>query len=191
MDRRKMLLLLCLVLMACAVLVACDDDDRKAKERWAFNHETDKAVLTVYEDGSAEFQGKEYTKYEVGDKVIKMTAKDGSVDEFRYYDDEKYRYIYLTSTYDFYESDTFAGYDGSTLVGAWTKGEDKESFQFTPNGTFLEDGYWAGYYFPHDDGSIKLVYDNQVFDDTTIYYTIKDKKLTIEYPWLMIKMPEE
>ena len=101
----------------------------------------------------------------------------------RYYDsDTGKRYLYQKITLDYYSGD-----DSSTLIGAWACDNDW-SFQFSDKGTFLEDGLWAGYFFVQDDGSIRLVYDNQVYDTITIYYELKGGQLIIDYPFGMVKM---
>ena len=179
------------------LLVACKDnetekDNKPIKEQWAYMEDEGTPCLKFYEDGSAAFKTErdgaaakltQYSKYELTEDFLKLTAEDGTATEMRYYDsDTGKRYLYQKITLDYYSGD-----DSSTLIGAWASDNDW-SFQFSDKGTFLEDGLWAGYFFVRDDGSIRLVYDNQVYDTITIYYELKGGQLIIDYPFGMVKM---
>jgi hypothetical protein len=65
---------------------------------------------------------------------------------------------------------------------------EKMVLLFTDKGTFLEDGYFPGYYTVDEANStLKLVYNDQ-FEDTICYFRLEGDKLYIEYPWPMVKM---
>lgn len=193
MNCKKVLLFLCVA--AAMLLTACKDDETDkgaVKEQWAYLEDESNACLKFYEDGSAAFRSddagskfKMYKQYDLTADKLKLTAEDGSVLEMKYYDtDTGKRYMYQKVTLDYYD-----GNDSSTLIGAWLA-KNEWSFQFTDKGTFLEDGLWAGYFIVNDDGSIKLIYDNRVFSDTIIYYSLENGKLILDYPFGMVKMAQ-
>ena len=186
MGRKKLFGLLCTI-AACAVLAGCG---KQVKEQWAYTYELNEPVLIFYEDGSAEYKDDRYKSYEVTADHVCLTDKGGKTKEMKYYDSENgVRHLYDTKTYEFMES--AIDLDSSTLQGIWTN-DNGWSYQFTANGTFLEDGLWAGYYFVDEDGSIRLRYDNDGnFDSISIYYTIDNGKLTVEYPWSLVKMDKK
>ena len=51
-------------------------------EHWAYNHEPDKEVLTLYDNGKAVFEDGDYT-YSKDDGFINLTAQDGEVSSHR------------------------------------------------------------------------------------------------------------
>ena len=71
-----------------------------------------------------------------------------------------------------------------------TIGPDGASYDLKglDKGTFLEDGLWAGYFIPNGEGSLRLIYDNQVFSDIILYYSLENGKLILDYPFGMVKM---
>ena len=191
-----MLFLLCALTLV-LMLAACTTDDPEEErgsvtEQWAYMEDDKTPCLKLYEDGTAAFREARFTagtkltkykSYEWTDTTLKLTAEDGTVTEMRYYDTESKRYLYQKLTYDFYK-----GEDKDTLIGAWIR-DNEWSFQFSDKGTFLEDGLWAGYYTVGEDHSIKLVYDTQgAFPDTTLYYSLENGKLILDYPFGMVKM---
>ena len=196
MNFRKAVFFLCTAI-AMMMLVACEGnetgkDNKPVKEQWAYLEDEGTPCLKLYEDGSAAFKTEksgatakltQYKKYEFTDEVLKLTAEDGSVTEMKYYDtDTGKRYVYQKITLDYYSGD-----DSSTLIGAWTC-DNEWSFQFSDKGTFLEDGLWAGYFIPNGEGSLRLIYDNQVFSDIILYYSLENGKLILDYPFGMVKM---
>ncbi|MBO4668501.1 MAG: hypothetical protein J5648_00830 [Lachnospiraceae bacterium] len=187
------------IMMMCFILTGCKEDTKNKEdlsnvaERWAYSHETDKAVLILYKDGTASFNGIKYKSYEVTDKSYKFTAEDGTVTEHRYYDGKDFdgqsrRYIYRKMYYQLVP-DLLTG--DSPVIGYWQGvGEyEKLSYQFTDKGTFYEDETLPGHYFvDEDEGSILLSYDGYL-SNTLIYYSIDGDKMTVDYPWGMVQMP--
>ena len=104
-------------------------------------------------------------------------------------------FIYLTKEPNgdklyIYEQTTYK-YDGEGepegLIGQWSCAEKKWKFEFTDDGTFMEDGYFPGYYIVDEaEGSFKLIYNDR-FEDTVCYYNITGDELLLEYPWCMVK----
>lgn len=176
MGFKRALALLCTTMLFVILLTGCG---KTAKEQWAYIHDTEKPVLSFYEDGTAEFKDAKYASYEITDKAIKLTDKKGNVSEYEYYDDGETRYVYDDKTYSYAMGD-----DSSQLIGVWKS--DEWSYQFTEKGTFLEDGYFPGYYQVREGGIIHLIY-NDPFPDVDLRYELKDGKLIIDYPWPMVK----
>lgn len=150
--------------------------------RWAYVHDTENAALVFETTGYAVLDGEPYT-YEYDDQFIKLTAMDGTVTNMRYVADNKGMYIYKHTTYTYTGSGAPNG-----LIGNWECKEKKWLFEFSDKGTFMEDGYFPGYYsVDEENGTFKLMY-NDHFEDTECYYSIDGNELSIEYPWRMVKM---
>lgn len=149
---------------------------------WAYIHDKETAVVVFREDGTAQYEDKDYS-FECDSQFINLKDTEGETIQLRYTLDDQGMYLYKKTTY------TFSGEgkpDG--LVGEWTCAEKKWNFAFTDAGTFLEDGYFPGNYIVDDKKStFKLTYQDQ-FEDTVCYFQVEDKKLHIEYPWLMVKV---
>jgi len=180
--KRRMMLLVGMLALVCMALTGCN----KVTEEWAYIDDPEEPILRFYEDGTAKFHKNKYDAYEVTSDRIRLTKGDNTL-ELRYYDSEDRRYIYEKEIYEFQPGKLSE--DNTDLIGVWLSPEEW-SFQFTEKGTFLENGLWAGRYTVKEDGSVLLVYDNQTFQDTTFYYTIKDGRLTVEYPWVFQKIAE-
>ena len=148
--------------------------------KWAYIHDEETVILKLRTDGTATFHDKDYS-YDCDDEFINLSA-DGEELNLRYKVDGDNLYIYEQTTYKY---DGEGSPDG--LIGEWTCAEKNWKFEFTEEGTFMEDGYFPGYYVPDEDnGSFKLIYNDQ-FEDTVCFYSIKDDELTLEYPWCMVK----
>lgn len=149
---------------------------------WAYIHDKDTAIAVFRKDGTAKYESKEYS-FECDSQFIKLKDKAGETIQLRYVIDDEGMYLYSQNTY------TFCGEgEPENLVGEWTCAEKNWSYAFTQTGTFMEDGYFPGYYTVDDENStFKLVY-NDHFDDTVCYFRLEENKLHIEYPWLMVRM---
>ena len=172
----------CFALAVMLLLSGCSGkkSDNPYTGKWAYNHDTTKTALKIEQNGKAELDGQKYTytsseeglvlKNDDGDKV-RVVFKNGK-------DDENGIFVYKPMFF------TPAG-ECDGLIGVWNCG--RNSFEFTSDGTFREDGYFPGYYtVDADAGVIKLVY-NDMFEDTYIPYSLTDKGLQLEYPWEMIR----
>lgn len=167
------------------------DTEKELCGSWAYIHDTETAVLVFKEDGSAKYKKKNYD-FSCEDGRIVLSS-DG---------EEKYRLRYLLAddAMYFFEQEIYERTDeapaagdtytqpGRELIGMWRNTENKWSFQFTEEGTFNEDGYFPGHFWVDEEaGTFKLAY-NDHFEDTTCYYTVDGDRLTIEYPWPMVRM---
>lgn len=147
---------------------------------WAYIHDKETAIAVFHEDGTAEYEGKDYS-FECDSQFIELTNKGGETIKLRYTFIDGDMYLYSNNTY------TFDGEgEPSGLIGEWSCKEKNWSYIFTDNGTFMEDGFFPGYYTVDDQNStFKLVY-NDHFEDTVCYYSLDENKLSIEYPWHMV-----
>ncbi len=147
---------------------------------WAYIHDKETAIAVFHEDGTAKYEGKDYS-FECDGQYIKLKATDGETMQLRYTLDDKGMYLYSNNTY------TYSGEgDPLSLVGEWLCEEKNWSYIFTETGTFMEDGYFPGYYTVDDENlTFKLVY-NDPFEDTVCYFKREGDKLQIEYPWCMV-----
>ncbi len=150
---------------------------------WAYIHDPETIVLSIGKDGKAAFDGIDY-KASADDRFITLSDENGEKTEHRYRVDS-------TGNLFFYETAVYT-FDGEGepegLIGVWNDSETNWSFEFTDKGTFKEDGYFPGTYVVNDEaGTIRLTY-NDMFTDTICYYSISGNKMTIEYPWEMVKV---
>ena len=173
-------------LLLCLLLAACTKDPKKETEvvpceSWAYNHEPEKEILRLQEDGKAVFKGQEYS-YSKDDQFITLTDDKNQSLKLRYKMTKEGMFLYEQTTYHL---DGLGEPNG--IIGVWVGGpEDRMSYEFTENGTFREDGYFPGHYLVDEAaGTIKLMY-NDHFEDTYIYYVLNDKELFVEYPWPMV-----
>ena len=182
----KKLLAIVSVLAFC-ILAFAGCGKKKSKEtvdQWAYPHDTETPVLSLYKDGTATFKKQNYKKYELENNEIRLFDDKGLALAMTYVDQGETRYLFEKTVYHY---NTTFGSDGSTIVGVW-ESDERLSFEFTDRGTFLEDGVLPGYYTVDEEkGTIRLVY-NEPIDDAVLYYTLQDGNLTIEYPWPMVKV---
>ena len=172
------------------LLTACSKKERVALSEeavdicgsWAYIHDKETAIAVFREDGTAQYEGKDYT-FDCDSMFIKLTNKDSETIQLRYALDDEGMYLYSNNTY-IYSGDSKP--DG--LVGEWTCAENNWTYSFSEAGTFLEDGYFPGYYtIDNENSTFKLVYNDQ-FEDTICYFQMDDNKLHIEYPWRMVEI---
>ena len=176
-----------LLLTACSKKekVALSEEAAKICGSWAYIHDKDTAIAVFRKDGTAQYEGKDYT-FDCESMFIKLTNTDGEIIQLRYALDDEGMYLYSNNTY------TYSG-DGEPngLVGEWTCAEKNWTYSFTEAGTFIEDGYFPGYYtIDNKNSTFKLVYTDQ-FEDTVCYFQMEDNKLHIEYPWRMVKISDK
>jgi hypothetical protein len=147
-------------------------------EKWAYIHDPMEAVIALSDNGQATYKGSEYT-YTKDDSFI--TLKDGNTEQhMRYEMDGDKMTLYEESTY------TRVG-SGNGLVGDWQQGNGW-SYVFTEDGKFSEESIFYGHYTVDEDNSrIKLMYDDPI-EDAYLYYTLDGDKLTVAYPWPMVRV---
>ncbi|MGN0403063.1 MAG: hypothetical protein ACI4HQ_12505 [Acetatifactor sp.] len=155
--------------------------------KWAYTHDMEKAAISFWEDGSAEFEGKKY-QYTCDGERIHLIGKEQEK-HLRYVQNEDRMYLYIQSAYTKQGDYAYQGTGTpSDIVGYWKCEDTNWTFEFTPNGTFMEDGALTGYYYTDEEaGTVKLVY-GEALEDTVFYYRLTEEGLLIEYPWLTERM---
>ena len=176
MKRKYLALIVCMVFL-CAVCASAEG----LIGSWAYIHAPEDAAFILKEDGSAILDGKAFD-YEIEDDCFVMTDGDGTVQRMRYVMDGDQMLLYKKAQYTFQ-----GGNAPESLIGVWKDAATGWSYQFTEKGTFLEDGYFPGYYTVNEsEKSFRLAYVDQ-FEDTVCYYEIAGKTLTVDYPWAMVR----
>ncbi|WP_034466406.1 hypothetical protein [Butyrivibrio proteoclasticus] len=152
----------------------------KKTESLAYVHEPTEEILSFYDDGTCVYKGAKFS-YTKDDSFIYLKTKDGLTVKLRYTDDGTDKILYEKSTYVYTGEGTPDG-----IVGDW-KQENGWEYVFTEDGKFSEDGIFYGYYFVDTEKqAIYLKYVDR-FEDATLYYTIADNKLVIDYPWPVVE----
>ena len=161
------------------------------RQSWAYDYEPTKEILMLGNSGKATYKGESYN-YEKDDQFITFSKSGAESFKIRYEmtkDDKggEAMFFYEPKYYT-YSSDT----QQNGLIGLW-KNDDGSSFEFKENGSFMEDGYFYGYYSADEDmGKIKLIYDSNFrFSDSYIYYQIEGDQIRVEYPWRLFRCEEE
>ena len=148
-------------------------------EKWAYDYEPTEAVIALSEDGKATYKGNEYT-YTKDDTYITLKDENGEQQKIRYEMNGDKMTLYEESTY------TRVG-SGNGLVGDWQQ-SNGWSYVFTEDGKFSEESIFYGHYTVDEDNSrIKLMYDDPI-EDAYLYYTLDGDKLTVAYPWPMVRV---
>ena len=148
-------------------------------ETWAYDYEPTKAVIALSDNGKATYKGNEYT-YTKDDTYITLTDENGEQQKIRYEMNGDMMTLYEESTY------TRDGV-GDGVVGSWVQGNGW-SYIFTDNGEFSEENIFFGHYTIVESGSkIKLMY-SEPMEDAYLYYTLNGDKLTVAYPWPMVRV---
>lgn len=178
-------LFLLLLMTACGMnkkVTAISDKAMRICGSWAYIHDKDTAIAIFHGDGTAQYEGKDYS-FECDSQYIKLKDADGEITQLRYTLDDEGMYLYSNNIY------TFCGEgEPDGLVGEWSCAGKNWSYSFTEAGTFLEDGYFPGYYTVDDENStFQLVYNDQ-FEDTVCFYRLEGGKLYLEYPWRMVRI---
>lgn len=174
------ILIAALVLLAGCGAGSVSEQAKAITGKWAYIHDEETTILSLKSDGTASFHDKDYT-YDCDEQFIKLSSDNDTLD-LRYKVDGDNLYIFEQTVYKFTGEGSPDG-----LVGKWTCAEKKWEFEFTDKGTFMEDGYFPGYYTVDEAaGTFKLVYNDQ-FEDTVCYYKLTGDELMLEYPWCMVK----
>ncbi len=188
MKNTKFIATFLVIVLILLLMTACGKNNTALSEEaqgicdsWAYIHDKETAIAVFHKDGTAQYEGEDYS-FECDSQFIKLKNSEGETTKLRYSLDDEGMYLYSNNTY------TFSGEgEPSGLIGEWSCAEKKWSYSFTEEGTFLEDGFFPGYYTVDDENStFKLVYNDQ-FEDTVCYFRIEENKMFIEYPWRMVK----
>ena len=180
MSFKKLPALVCTILMMFVLLAACSKENSESsyKGNWSYSYEPKKSALLVKNGGKAKLDGKKFT-YTEKDGILRLENKAGDLAFAKFKNDDK-RHIFL------FKHTIYTGANNNGLIGKWTSG--KWSFEFSAEGTFLEDGYFPGYYSVDEgNSSIVLIYNDQ-FENTNVPYELEGNKLILDYPWEMVKM---
>ncbi len=172
----------CFALAVLLLLPGCGDkkNGNPFTGKWAYNHDTSKTALEVSSDGTAKLDGQKYT-CELKDDGLILEDENGEKVTVRFKDGEDDKKVIIVYKPMLFISEGKC--DG--LAGRWNCG--RNSFEFTESGTFLEDGYFPGYYLEDTEkGIIRLVY-NDMFEDALIPYSLTGEGLLLAYPWEMVK----
>ena len=153
-------------------------------ERWAYNHETDKEILSLDNRGKAVYKGKDYD-YTKADGFLNLTDSEGNVMSLRYIQDDKELTLYESSTYRYSGEGSPVG-----IVGEWTQ-SNNWTFRFSEDGQFAEDDIFYGNYSVDEAAStIKLMY-SEPLQDAILYYHLNGNELTIDYPWTLVPLTKK
>ncbi len=184
---KKFRLFSCIVFLMIFAMSMCGCGGSTVPEKlcgsWVYIHDEKDGVvsLVINSNGKATYKNKEY-KVSAGNNYIEFKSKD-DVMRLRYVSDDEGIYLYEQTTYDYQGTGEPEG-----IVGLWRAMPEKWTFEFVDNGEFKEDGYFPGHYeLNEEEQTVKLIY-NDHFEDTTVYYSISGKEMTIEYPWKMVKL---
>ena len=177
---RKIPAILTSLVLSAVLLAACGGD----KVSWAYIHDPETEILSLSDNGKAVYKGSNYT-YTKDSSFITLKGSDGSEVKMRYIPDEKDE-----GTMTLYEKKgyNFKG-EGQpdSVIGVWFDDNERSSYQFTEKGTFTEDNIFYGHFIvDENEGTIKLMYDEPM-EDTILYYELDGNRLTIDYPWPMVK----
>ncbi len=169
----------CIVLTALLLLMGCGEKEKGGpyEGKWAYIHDADKTAMRIEAEGQARLDGTKYSYIEDEDGLL-LTDDDGEAVRVSFKDGENEVFVYKPMNFI-----SVGTNDG--VVGVWKCGNN--SFEFTVKGTFMEDGYFPGYYFVDEEkGEIKLAYTD-VFEDTVIPFKLTDEGLELDYPWVMVR----
>ena len=152
-------------------------------EKWAYAYEPTEEVIELSDNGKAQYKGDKYT-YTQDDNFIELKDKSGNVTELRYAMENDNMVLYEKSTYTFSEGEPTEG-----IIGLWTQ-DNGWSYEFTEDGKFSEENIFFGHYTVDEEKScIRLMYDDPI-EDAYLYYTLDGNKLTVDYPWPMVKLED-
>lgn len=188
MLKKKLLLLsgICLNLLLGAGCGKADynDAEQKLVGKWGYLHEPKDTILAVKDDGTAQYRDRKWS-FSADETTITLTSED---------DTKKLLYAINPSNEDqmlLYQEAVYTYMDGEQpdgVLGYWLCESDNWEFEFTEYGTFREDGSFTGYFYPDiENGVMKLVYENGMLEDTTFYFSIDGKYMTVIYPWKMVR----
>jgi len=178
-------LLLCITLIIAFTFSGCGEPKLKGalNGKWYYIYDLENVGLNIKDNGTAVLDSKKYDCTYDSDR-IHLFGSNGTQDLRYTLEGENQMYLYKIASYKYQGEGTPNG-----LIGMWIDTDNgHSSFEFTTEGTFREDSYIPGYYTVNEsEGTIFFVYNYQYYD-TTIYYTLKDDILVVEYPWAMVKL---
>jgi hypothetical protein len=194
----KKIVLMLLLISVLSLLCGCSKE-AAVVESWAYNHDktteilrlnsdgTASYVLKVYEDGKQVKKNQEYTSYIKDDSFITLKDKNGT--------ELKLRYVKTDEGINLYEKNEYKPLirkNENGIAGVWAdKNNSDYFFEFTEEGTFMEDGYFTGIYeVDEKEGIINFTYDGDS-SKAVLYYTLSGDSLFIEYPWSMVRTEAE
>ena len=179
MSFKKLPALVCTMLLLIVLLAACNgkNSDSSYKGNWSYSYEPKEPALLVKNGGKAKLDGKTFT-YTEEEGILRLENKAGDLAYAKFKNDDK-KHIFL------YKHTIYTGTKNDGLIGKWTSG--KWSFEFTSGGTFIEDGYFPGYYSVDEKNSAIILIYNDQFENTIVPYELKGNKLILDYPWEMVK----
>ena len=193
MKRIKKTVLTLLLISIFVFLYGCSKNT-VVDESWAYNFDKTTEILKLKPDGTATYVIK---SYENG-KQVKLLASFPSYikdDQFITLKDKennelKLRYNKTDAGIDLYEKNEYAPAvrkSETGIAGVWVDVNCSDYFfEFTEDGTFLEDGYFTGKYtLDEKEGKINFTYDGDS-SQAVLYYTLEGDSLYIEYPWPMV-----
>ena len=151
-------------------------------DSYAYIHDPETEIIALSDNGKAVYKGNQYT-YTQDDTYIYLKGKDNDTVQLRYIPNEKDDGMIL------YEKSVYT-YDGEGepdgITGVW-KQDNGWEYQFTDSGTFSEENIFFGHYAVDEkESSIRLMYDDPI-EDAILYYSLDGNKLTIDYPWPMVR----
>ena len=179
----RKLLCLFVLLILCAAGTVTAEDTQIGPGNWAFIHAPEESALLLREDGTAVFEGREYSWTDDGE-FLRLAAESGEEITLRFVITGEKILLYIPAEFVRME-----GYTGEGLLGVWTgKEHEGSTFIFRDDEMFLEDGTFTGSYrVDLEAGTFLLVY-SQYFDDTLCYFRMDgNDSLTVEYPWTMVE----
>ena len=155
---------LCAVLIAAA---ACGCQKSETLESWAYSYESGAEALKLCNNGTAVFDGNDYT-YTKDNDHINLKDKSGQELKMRYTVSGDEMTLYKVSSYTLN-----ADYDADGLIGVWNCGNS--AFEFTDKGTFLEDNIFPGHFLVDEEAGTMRTYivrDNRS-SELVGYFSIK------------------
>lgn len=177
---KKLIIDKCAMGIAAIVLVLSLSACGGRTEKWAYSHDPLEEVISLSDNGSCTYKGKEY-RYTMDGQFINLKAPDGELTSLRYEMSGDTMTLYEESTY------SLEGEDTDSIVGVW-KQDNGWSYQFTENGEFSEENIFHGHYLLDEKNScIKLMYDDPI-EDAYLYYVLNGDELTVAYPWPMVRV---
>lgn len=186
MNKKKIAILFVAAFTAISITGGCGKGKAVSPldGKWSYIYDTETTSMKISGDSIVLDGVKSEYRYDT-DRIY-LKDKKGIETGLRYeLDDNGVLYLYKQSTYEYKGEGAPEG-----IIGYWVDTDNgNSSFEFTDQGTFREDSYIPGFYSVTEtgknEGTILFVYNDQ-YMDTTIYYSLKDNLLMVEYPWPMV-----
>lgn len=187
MKFSKIVKLILFLILIASIMTGCGEKDANLSEeakkvvgKWAYIHDRETTIIELKKDGTAKYEKETYS-FDADGTYITLTNDKNETLKFRYVIESDGMLFYKTTEY------TFEGEgEPKGIVGYWAN-PNKWSFEFSSQGTFMEDGYFPGMYTVDEaNSSVKLIYTDH-FEDTIVYYKVDGEHLSLEYPWKMVK----